>query len=111
MNYPFAEMKTLLSIIIVTAALGWSPASEIIQHGQGNVAAANASALNRAAQMASIEGKSFDSNSQDAQAVIEQLHGLGYLSQLDAQKMKGTVGRLRPTGAFGTWSDVEFAVR
>lgn len=111
MNYPFDVMKTLTALIILVGSLGWGPASDIIQHGQGNIALANASAINRAAQLASVQGQTFDSNSQDALAVIEQLDRLGYLSEIDAQKMRQTVGRLQPTGAFGTWSDVEFAVR
>lgn len=110
MNYPFAEMKTLLSIILVTAALGWSPAAEILQHGQRNVATANASALNRAAQMASVSGKLW-SGGQDATAIIEQLHGLGYLSELDSAKLRQSSGLLEPVGSFASWSDVEFTVR
>ncbi len=103
-------MKTIITTLILAASLGWGPASEIIHLGQTNVAAMNATAINQAAQLAAIKGQSFDPSGQDALAVIEQLHGLGYLSEIDAQKMRQTADRLQPTGTFGVWSDVEFAV-
>ena len=103
-------MKTIITTLIIAATLGWGPAANILQFGQGNVALANANTINRAAQLAAIEGKPFELNGQNALAVIEGLHGLGYLSAVDAGKMQGTVGRLEPTGTFGAWSEVEFTV-
>lgn len=103
-------MKTLLSIIILAASLGWGPAADIIEHGQGNVALANASAINEAAQIAAVTGQPFSAEAQDASGVLAQLHQLGYISEVDRQKMERSAGRLRPVRAFSNWRDVEFAV-
>ena len=103
-------MKTIISIIFLVASLGWGPATDIINLGQGNVALANASAINQAAQMASVMDRPFSVEAQDLESVLAQLNQLGYLSELDRQKIERSAGRLRPVSAFKNWRDVEFIV-
>lgn len=102
-------MKAIITIIILVGTLGWGPASEIVQLGQDNVTLANASCINRAAQLAAISGKPFDPSRQNTDAIIDQLRELDYLTKVDSIKMKKTAGRLRPAGFryFETWADVE----
>jgi hypothetical protein len=104
------EMKTLFTLIILVGTLGWGPASEIICYGQGNVALANASTINRAAQLAAVTGKPFPAEAQDVTGILDQLHGLGYLTELDRQKIERSKGLLQPVRAFNQWRDVEFAL-
>ena len=103
-------MKTLFSIVFLVASLGWGSAADIINFGQGNVALANSTAINQAAQMAAVTGKPFSVEAQDASGVLMQLQQLGYLSETDRQKMELSVGCLRPISVFKNWRDVEFIV-
>ena len=103
-------MKTLFSLIILVGTLGWGPASDIIGMGQGNVALANASTINRAAQLAAVTGKTFPANAQDVSSVLNELHQMGYLSELDRQHIERSKGLMQPVRAFHEWRDVEFAL-